>query len=908
MVIEGPAGIGKTTLLDALRHAATDRGFTALSARAVELEGANSWGVLRQLVEPALRADEGVCREPLSDAASLAWPALSRQLDARPAAEDAYAILHGLYWQVADLAHRGPVLLAIDDLQWSDGPTLRFVAYLNHRLEGLPILLGCTLHRQRCTDRAGDDIVAALVADPRTQVLRPSPLSPDACRTLLRDGLGHEPAQTFETACRDMTGGNPFLLCSLIESLRDEAITGDASDAAHVRRMTPSAISRNVVLRLGRLPPETLAVSRAIAVLGSAATLPRVATLAELGAECAADTVAVLMSEGLLAFGSTIRFAHPLIGSAVYSDLAPPIRRLWHRRAAMVLVADGAPIEDIGVQLLSSDASGDGQVAALLLQAADTAASRGAPDIARRYLQRALVEPPPDELVGGLLLQLGLIETQLDPPSAVAHLQRCLELCNGSRRTDAAVALSHALVMAGRYSDAVTLLENTLGGLDDQESQAGVAIRSALLNGARWDLETRDRTRALHDDLLASDDAGKPLDPRLHANLAIERCAAGQDRSRATAHARAATKAIADLMLTSATVLPEATSVLVFAGCYDEAATALQRWSDLVAQRGWAQSAAVVSTVASLLAIHRGRVSSALASARQALDINAAAWLVPIGVGFLVTAMIDAGAIADAHAELETHGLAGELADTWAYNVVRHARGRLAAAAGDNDAAIGDLTAAGELAGRWGIANPAMMPWRSDLSSCLLARGETAAARRLCVAELEAARQWGTARAVGISLRALGTAQGGDAGLQLLTESTEVLGSAGVPLELARSRVAVGTALRRKGSLVEARTWLEAGMDLAHQTGGAAMVEAARSELVLAGGRPRRPAVHGRDALTPSQLRTAQLAAAGKTNRGIAQTLFVTQRTVEIHLSAAYSKLGINSRQELAAALGTDSS
>ncbi len=270
--------------------------------------------------------------------------------------------------------------------------------------------------------------------------------------------------------------------------------------------------------------------------------------------------------------------------------------------------------------------------------------------------------------------------------------------------------------------------------------------------------------------------------------------------------------------------------------------------------------------------------------------------------------MIDAGAIADANAELQTHGLDGELADTWPYNVVRHARGRLAAAAEDNDAAISDLTAAGELAGRWGIANPAMMPWRSDLASCLLARGETAAARRLCAVELEAARQWGTPRAVGISLRALGTAQGGDVGLSCSQNRPRCWIQPACRWSWRGHRSQLGRPYdARDRSSRHATGWKPAWTS---RTTPAAQPwsRLARSELVLAGGRPRRPAVHGRDALTPSQLRTAQLAATGKTNRGIAQALFVTQRTVEIHLSAAYAKLGISSRHQLAAALGIESS
>jgi DNA-binding NarL/FixJ family response regulator len=130
-----------------------------------------------------------------------------------------------------------------------------------------------------------------------------------------------------------------------------------------------------------------------------------------------------------------------------------------------------------------------------------------------------------------------------------------------------------------------------------------------------------------------------------------------------------------------------------------------------------------------------------------------------------------------------------------------------------------------------------------------------------------------------------------------------VLQSAPAPLELARAHVELGAAQRRAGSRVQAREHLRIGLDLAHRQGGLAVAERAREELVVAGGRPRRDALRGRDALTPSELRVVEMAAEGLTNRQIAQALFVTQRTVEVHLTSSYGKLGISSRRGLADAL-----
>jgi DNA-binding CsgD family transcriptional regulator len=283
----------------------------------------------------------------------------------------------------------------------------------------------------------------------------------------------------------------------------------------------------------------------------------------------------------------------------------------------------------------------------------------------------------------------------------------------------------------------------------------------------------------------------------------------------------------------------------------------------------------------------------------------------------MVLALIDRGAVDQARAVLAARNLTGELGSTWPYVVVRHARGCLRAAAGEHEEAAADLLAAGEMAERWGIRNPAMMAWRSAAALSLSALGDARAAAALCAEEVALARRWGGSRALGVALTAAGAVAGSavagstvagstvaaSGGIDLLTEAVDVLRCSPAPLELARALIGLGSAHRRAGARARARELLREGLDIAHALGGAALAGQARRELVVAGGRPRRDAQHGRDALTPSELRVAQLAAGGHTNRQIAQVLFVTQRTVENHLTSTYAKLGISSRPELAAAL-----
>jgi DNA-binding CsgD family transcriptional regulator len=303
-----------------------------------------------------------------------------------------------------------------------------------------------------------------------------------------------------------------------------------------------------------------------------------------------------------------------------------------------------------------------------------------------------------------------------------------------------------------------------------------------------------------------------------------------------------------------------------------------------------------------LTALYTGDVSDALAYGQQAL-VSGAGWIPLITVGFLIRALVDRGDLDQARALLDQHHLAGELGPIWPYNVVRHARGCLHAAAGNHAAACEDLLAAGELATSYGIFNPVMFPWRSDVAPSLSAIGDPQRARELCAEDLSLAQRWGTPGGIGVALRTSALVGDADRRIELLTEAVDVLRGAPARLEFARALADLGAACRRGGLISEARAHLREGLDLAHELGALTLADRARDELVAAGGRPRRDAIRGRDALTPSELRVAQLAAAGQTNRQIAQALFVTRRTVETHLTSSYEKLAIRSRSELAAAL-----
>ena len=201
------------------------------------------------------------------------------------------------------------------------------------------------------------------------------------------------------------------------------------------------------------------------------------------------------------------------------------------------------------------------------------------------------------------------------------------------------------------------------------------------------------------------------------------------------------------------------------------------------------------------------------------------------------------------------------------------------------------------------IHNPAFVPWRSQAALALHQLGRTEEAQALAREELELSRSWGAPRTVGVSLRALGLVEGGQAGEQLLREAVEVLEDSPARLEHARALVDLGALLRRGNSRSEARKFLREGVELAHRCGATALVARGNDELAATGAHPRTIMLSGLDSLTASERRVAQMAAEDMSNKEIAQALFVTVKTVEQHLGRVYRKLDIGSRRELGAAL-----
>jgi DNA-binding CsgD family transcriptional regulator len=818
--------------------------------------------------------------------------------------DPSFAILHGLYWLCANLARRSPLLLCLDDVHWADPASLRFLHYLGRRLEELPVAVVTAARPAGPAD--GSPLLAAIATGPSAEILTLTPLSERAVAELVRRGLGADVEPTFAAACHEVTGGVPFLVHELIRAIAEAGIEPTAAASSRVTALAPRAVSQSVVRRLSRLSEAARALAPAAAVLGEA-DLRLAAGLAGWDASAAATAGDELAAAGILEPGRPLRFVHPIVRAAVEADLPPGKRAGLHAAAARRLKYEGASAHRIAAHLLATDPAGDDWVVESLMSAARTAIANGAPDSAVAYLRRALAEPPSGRLRPGLLLELGFAESYAGDPQAPAHLTRALDTAtDATAQVSITLALGRMLQIDGRTRESLEVLDRTRARLASNDRGVALTLEGAALGAAQLDAETADDAakRIARLRRLAEEDPGVP--PSVFGMLAIAATMANEPAETA---ARLALHALdrAPKLLPEAVDRPpffyHACIALTFDERYEEA---LRRFDDALADArrlGSLPHVLGLSCYRALVHLRIGNLADAEADAAletgpRLPGIHAALALAVLLETLAERSQVEAAEVAD-----ERYRLAEQFPTMLHGGWLLAARGRLRLAGLRPTAALGDLLAAGGLFARLRSPSPTTAPWRSDAALAHLVLGNPAEARALAAEEVTLAQAYHGPRTLGIALRAAGLAEGGTRGIELLHQAVHVLDGSAARLEHARAMTDLGAALRRAGRRAESREILRPALDLAHRCGALALTERTRTELIAAGGRPRRLVLSGLDSLTPSERRVAQLAAVGLPNRDIAQNLFITARTVEGHLTHAYQKLAITSREQLPAAL-----
>lgn len=901
-LIEGPAGIGKTRLLGAARGLAEESGVRTLAARASELEREFPFGVVRQLFEPALA---GADREELFAGAAAPARSVFESDPGEDGAGATFAVLHGLYWLSLNVGAERPLLLAIDDLQWCDRPSLRFVSYLVRRLEGQPILVAASL---RSAEPGTDPVLLGeLTHDPLTRRLQPAPLSEEATRLLAGERLGAEAAPAFAAACHRATGGNPLLVRELLGALAAEAVAPTAANARAVTEMDPGTVSRSVLLRLSKLPAEAIAVAHAVAVLSEGASVGEIATLTGLDEAAVAAATGLLTRAEILRPEPPIGFVHPLVLDAVYRELSPGERELAHARAAAMLRGRGAGAEEVATHLLMTPPGGDAEVARLLRDAGRSAARKGATDSAITYLRRALAEPPARADRAEVLRELGLAESLTEGPAATQHLH---EAYAATDEPLAKAVIAHMLLRIMVFTETPPEAAQFARRVHAELPEELVDARQAL---EAFELST------LHFDAIDPAEAGR-LEPYREigpgAGLGAKMLAAiaslswSQRDGSAAECSRLALAALdgGELMRADAGYTGIAPITVLTVADREEAVDAIGEAIAVAHRHGSLFAASGIHMWRGFTYLWRGELEDAEATLLQARrEFNE--WSFGAGAGhylggFLAATQLERGDLRAARATLDRSPLpppdkASDGTRYWGNSnlLVMQAEGV------DPERLIAAADAFGALHAR--VLNPATSWWRPVKAGALARLERGGEAIELAEEQLELARRWGSPGSVGNALRLLGTLKGAD-GLAELEEAVAVLEGTPARLEHAKALGALGTALRLARRPGEAREPLQRALEGATVCSATRLAERVREELHASGARPRREALSGVEALTPSELRVTRLAADGLTNREVAQQLFVTPKTVEVHLSNAYRKLEIRSRRELAGALAAD--
>jgi class 3 adenylate cyclase/DNA-binding CsgD family transcriptional regulator len=905
VAIEGRPGIGKTRLLGEARAIAAEAGLTVLHARAAELEHEFAYGIVRQLFEPVLATATSDERVELYSGAAELTSALFEEASVTVPEEDAtdvsFAMLHGLYWLAANLALRRPVLIAIDDLHWADTSSLRWLSHLQRRLEGLPlVVIAATRPPEQSIAEAR---VKEILADPAATIVRPALLSAESVAVIAREHFARDADPAFARACWRATGGNPLFVRALLDTIRNEGLEPIAANADRVAEIGPEPVTRAVSLRLSRLPSEAVVLARSVAILGGRAELRHAAALAGFEHDLAAHAATTLARADLLELELPLEFTHPVVRAAVYDDMSPAERIAAHRRAGRVLADAGAEPEQIAVHLEQSIPDGDPFVVDTLLEAAKRATHRGSSDVAVSLLRRALAEPPTAEQRGEVVRALGLAERLLDNDEAIVYLTETLELLEDpQRRARVAIELGRCLLRANRHQDAMDAFRTGRRILGDRNVDLAESMWSELINAGWWYPEHVPLAEAELEQIDEDGLHGGVGTDLLLATLAYHETRRGLDRERAVELAR---RSVAPQRIDQLGTrgLHLATYTLTMSGYPDESAAVYDR----VLQAAYARGDNVLASSSVLFRaythLRRGDLPAVEA------DLLRFAELIPYQTtqlyshAFRAELALEKGDLDAAEQVIAESGLPERLAANGHLTFFQLARGRLRLEQHRIDEAIRELRSLGANIGELRIDNSAFYDWRAYLALALQAAERREEALALAIEAVDRARVWGAPQSIGVALRTLGLIEGGASGEKLLREAVEVLEGAQWRLEYAKALVELGAALRRGNKRADARDYLRRGVERAHRLGATALEERAQTELAATGARPRRLMLSGLDSLTPSERRVAEMAADNMTNKDIAQALFVTPKTVEVHLSSVYRKLQISSRAQLPDAL-----
>jgi DNA-binding CsgD family transcriptional regulator/tetratricopeptide (TPR) repeat protein len=873
LLLEGEAGIGKTTLLAAASEEARRRGWHLLGCRPAEAESQLAFAALADAFGEIVGGGLATLPEPQRAALLGAVRCAGTEVDRLALSMGVLSLLRGL-------AHSGPVALLVDDVQWLDSPSARAFSYGLRRLTVEPVVVIAS-HRE------GESVPPAFVEAMRAIGLSRLPvraLSLGAIARIVRAHLSVSFSRPVLLRIYDAAGGNPFFALELARA------AAEAAERDEVLAI-PESLRELVGIRLAALPGETRAALLVVSALGQ----PRSSVVAA-AVEDWEEAVAPAVEAGVLELvGGRVRFMHPLLGSVVYADAPEHRRRSVHR--ALANVAEEP--EQRGWHLAMATERPNERVAAKVANAAIAAATRGAPETAAELAEQARRLTPPSRLDACAARALDAAAYAWSAGDAKRSETMLLELIASVPQSPVRAAARHLLVkIVDDVAETLTLLDLAL-----EDSAGAPAMEASVLN-----LRARQR-------MWGGDFAGAIADAHTAATHAA---AAGSAAELAVAlareaHARVfAGEPVPHELLERAVALEGSldegipigdspTRVRGMCALWSddlEIAWSLLISVDLQAQaRSESWRAIVLHTLAEV-ELRRGRTAEALRAVEEATEIADYWGVVHAEAAVLSTAALVKATIGDVDEARRAAERALELMRPVGYDVIVRQAER---ALGFLELSLGNAAAAHAvllpLITRSGLGNPWAEAAAADEIEALLGMGKIADAEALLAAFAAQAERTHHPRASAAVARsaALAAAARDDLDDALGHADHAVELAAAEPLERGRALLVLGLVRRRAKRRRAAREALEAALAVFDALPAPLWAQRARTELERIGGRRG-----SAGELTPSERRVADLVLAGKTNREIATELFITVHTVEKALTRAYAKLGVRSRTELA--------
>jgi DNA-binding CsgD family transcriptional regulator len=877
-LIGGTIASGKTELLNAVVEHAAESGALVLSAMGAEPERELPFGLAGQLLRTvALPADV------VASAATL--------LEGAGAAPDAAGlpptrVIRGFCDLVLKLARDRPLVIAVDDVQLADTPSLQALLYLISRLRWAPVLVVLSegIRRGETYPR----FRAELFRQPHCRRIRLGSLSAQGVADLLADRAAADLVPAFAS----VSGGNPLLLHALIED--------SAPAEGRIGELVAGDAFAQVTLACLRRDPRMLRVARALAVAGETADRGLLARLAGLPREAACDMVELADQAGLFDAG---RFRHPAARAAVLADLVPQELASLRVKLAGLLHEDGAEGVAIADQLIAAGLPGPAWVVPVLGEAAEQSLMDDDVDRAVGCFELALLSCTDETRRAQITAQLARTQWRVNPSAAARHLTPMRDaLHDGLLPAQEGAQLVRYLLWHGRVDEAA----ETLAWLEEPERAGDPRLRSELLILQQWLCCT---FPALVPDgkgaeVSAAADAAGTLNPRLLANSVL---AWTLTRGPSEVLVAGAVQVLQSCPLRDATLesITAALWTLVFS---DRAETAAHWCDDLVAEatsrraRTWQ---ALFTAIRAEIAVRLGDMPAAETHGRAALGLlSPKSWGVAIGspLASLMVALTTMSRPDEVLEQLKWVVPEGMLQTRFGLQY-RQARGQFYLLTDRLHAALAEFHTCGELMGRWGLDLPALLPWRTDVAQVQLRLGKRDDA--LAMAREQLARPGLGARTRGGSLRVLAAAQEPKERLAVLRQAVYLLQESGDRLGLALALAELSNAHHQQGEYGTARMMARRATQVAKDGG----VEELCVRLLPGQAKPAAEdderEAEGVDTLSDAERRVAALAAVGHTNREIGRKLYITVSTVEQHLTRAYRKLNVRKRNDLPAVLQT---